>query len=44
LREINTGMALGIFIESSKRYREVAVVTLDEVKDGLGFGRKTYLE
>ena len=44
LREIDAGMALEIFIESSKQYREVAVVTLDEVKAGLGFGRKAYLE
>ena len=44
LRKIDVGKALEIFIESNKQYREVAVVTLDEVKAGLGFGRKAYLE
>jgi len=42
LRRIDAGKALEIFIESSRQYREIAVVTLDEVKTGLGFGRKAY--
>lgn len=42
LKEINVGRALEIFIESSREYRKVAVVTLDEVKGNLGFGRKAY--
>jgi len=44
LKEINVGGALEIFIESSRKYRRVAVITLGEVKDNLRFGQKAYFE